>query len=76
MDSRDLTCDQCRQMHRALFSLANYLHGVVQRMERRGFPPDDALYVKAKCAYDGVRSLYGELHHLSCRTGVGRPPRE
>jgi hypothetical protein len=75
MNSADLTCDQCRAMHKSLFRLANYLSRVVKRMEKTGFPPDDPLYRSARRAYDSVCSLCMELHYLGCKSGVGVAPR-
>jgi hypothetical protein len=76
MDSDDLTTEQARQMHESLFRLANYLHRLVSRMEKRGFPPNDRLYQHAKRAYDAVCSLGVELHYLSCKSGVGKNTKE
>ena len=76
MDSNDLTTEQAGTMRESLFGLANYLHRVVTRMEKRGFPPDDRLYQHAKRAYDAVCSLGMELHYLSCKRGVGKPRKE
>jgi len=76
MQSDDLTVEQAKQMHASLFRLANYLSRVVKRMERTGFPPSDPLYQSTKKAYDAVCSLCMDLHYLSCKSGVGRPPRK
>jgi hypothetical protein len=76
MDSHDVTTEQARQMHESLFRLANYLHRLVTRMEKRGFPSNDRLYEHAKKAYDSVTSLGVELYYLSCKSGVGRDSRE
>jgi hypothetical protein len=75
MDSGDISKEQADQMHQSLFKLANYLHRMTNRMERRGFPPGDPLYRHVKVAYDAVCSLCVELHYMSCG-GVGRPERE
>jgi hypothetical protein len=76
MDSGDLTTEQAAQMHKSLFRLANYLSRVVKRMERRGFPPDDPIFQSARRAYDAVCSFSMDLHYLSCKSGVGNPPRK
>jgi hypothetical protein len=76
MDSDDLTTEQAEKMHRSLFRLANYLSRVVRRMERTGFPPNDPLFKSARRAYDAVCSFCVDLHYLSCKSGVARPPRE
>jgi hypothetical protein len=74
MDSSNLTTEQADQMHKSLFRLANYLSRVVRRMERTGFPPHDPLFKSASRAYDAVCSLCMDLHYMSCKSGVGRPP--
>jgi len=76
MDSEDLTTEQARKMHESLFRLANYLHRLVARMEKRGFPPNDRLYEHTKKAYNAVCSLCVELHYLSRKNGVGTPRKE
>jgi hypothetical protein len=76
MDGDDLTTEQARKMHQSLFRLANYLHRLVARMEKRGFPPSDRLYQHTKKAYDAVCSLCVELHYRSCESGVGRPRKD
>ena len=76
MDSNDLTTKQAADMHRSLFRLANYLSRVVKRMEKAGFPTDDPLYRSARRAYDAVCSLCVDQNYMSCKSGVGRPPRE
>lgn len=76
MDSTDLTCDQCRQMHKSLFRLANYLARLVKRMEKKGFPLDDKLYREARRAYDSVCSLMVELHYMGCESGVWKETRK
>jgi hypothetical protein len=76
MDSSNLTMEQAAQMHKSLFRLANYLSRMVKRMERTGFPPNDPLFKSASRAYDAVCSVCMDLHYLSCKSGVGRPPNE
>jgi hypothetical protein len=76
MDSDDLTHEQAGKMHKSLFRLANYLARVVKRMERTRFPPDDPLFKSARRAYDAVCSFCMDLHYLSCKSGVARPPRK
>jgi hypothetical protein len=76
MDSDELTTEQADRIHKSLFRLANYLSRVVKRMERTGFPPDDPLFKSARRAYDAVCSFCMDLHYLSCKSGVGKPPRK
>jgi hypothetical protein len=76
MGSNDITTKQARQIYESLYPLANYLVRLVNRMERRGFLPNDPLYMKARDAHNETNSLRVELHYMSCKSGVGRPPRE
>ncbi len=76
MDSDELTTEQAERMHKSLFQLANYLCRVVKRMERTGFPPNDPLFKSARRAYDAFCSFCVDLHYLSCKSGVARPPRK
>ena len=72
MESDALTTEQARRIHESLFRLANYLHRLVARMEKCGFPPNDRLYEHAKRAYDAICSLCVEAHYLSCKSDVGK----
>jgi hypothetical protein len=76
MDSNDITTKPAEQIYKSLFPLANYLRRLTLRMERRGFLPSDPLYAKASAAYNEMHSLTVELHYMSVKCGVGRPPRE
>ena len=51
--------DKARQM-------TAYLNALKQRMEQRGFPIDDELFVRAQQAFDKVQHLWTTLHYLSC----------
>ena len=76
MDTDDLTTDQARQLHERIRPMLAYLYKLRGRMEQRGFPRDDELRQLVERAYDSVHRLSVELHYLSCKSGVGRPPRK
>jgi hypothetical protein len=54
MNSDDLTSERAQAMYDSLFRLANYLSRFTRRMEQRGFPSSDPLYLASKRAYDAV----------------------
>ena len=72
MDSGDLTREQVEKVRDVLTPHVRYLHKLITRMDRRGFPLDDELYQAVLKAYDAMRSVYTTLHYLSCKSGVGR----
>jgi hypothetical protein len=72
MNSNDLTYAQARQIHHALFPLVNYLVRLRNRMNARGFPPTDELFIEVEHAYDAACRLSNMAHRLSCK-GMGRP---
>jgi hypothetical protein len=76
VDSGDLTIAQAEKRRDALIPHLRYLFKMKQRMERTGFPPNDDLYRQTVAAYDAAQSLTMTLHYLSCKSGVGRAPRE
>lgn len=49
------------------------LTAVDKQRIRRGFPPNDSLYIATRKAYDSVCSLSIDSHYRSCKSGVGRP---
>ena len=53
-----------------------YLGALIDRMNRRGFSPDDRLFRRALEAFDKVHALNIELHYMSCKAGVGRLERK
>jgi hypothetical protein len=72
MDSSQITTEQAEKIKDAIGPAFGYLSRPVQRIERRGFPPDDKLFQLASAAYDRMHHLWGDLHYRSCRSGVGR----
>ncbi len=73
MNADDLTTDQAKEINAALYGSLNYLCRLRERMEKKGFKPDDPLFVLVEKAYDAMRRLTGDLHYRSCSSGVGRP---
>ena len=74
MSSDDLTKSQAKQLSESLFPGVNFLLRLKTRMEKSGFPQDDALYNLVSDAYDASWELYRELHMMAA-SGVGRQDR-
>ena len=74
MSSHDITKDQAKVIHEALYPGLNYLARLNARMGQSGFPPDDKLFQLVGKAYEAMRHLYNQVHYLGCN-GVGRPDR-
>jgi hypothetical protein len=53
----DVTHDQALTLARWLTPTLRKLLALRERMEARGFPKDDPMYVKAAAAYEAVRQL-------------------
>jgi hypothetical protein len=53
-----------------------YVGRLRERMERRKFPRDDRVYVVVRETFDRLQELTMAMHYLTCKSGVGRPPRE
>ena len=73
MDSSQITTDQAAKIKDAIGPAFGYLSRLVQRMERRGFPPDDQLFKLATAAHDRMQHLWITLHYMSIKEGVWRP---
>jgi len=71
MDSTKLKAWQARLMYTTLRPALGYLHRMRERMDRRGFPPNDKLLKLTVAAYNAIHSLPVELHYMSCASGVG-----
>ena len=76
MNADSLTTEQAETVCKALYPLVNYLARLYFRMERVGFLPSDKLFILVRDAYHAVLALRGDLHYRSCKSGVGRDPRE
>ncbi len=66
MDSRDLTKAQAVAIHERLRPMAAHLHKLQERMEQRGFPTDDKLYLLVIRARTAVEDLFIATHYLGC----------
>ena len=73
MESADLTREQVEAVLEHVRRQLRYAGRLRDRMNRRGFPPNDPLYVAATMAFNGLHALSVELHYLACSPGtVGR----
>jgi hypothetical protein len=59
MRSDELTYEQVQKIRASLARLR-------RRMERTGFPPDDAVRRAAEEAHDAIHELMVRLHYLGC----------
>ena len=66
MTSNDLTREQIEALLASVRRQLSYLGKLRDRMNQRGFPPDDPLYVAATGAFNAVHALGVELHYLTC----------
>jgi hypothetical protein len=73
MDSTSIKPRQATLMYGAVKPAVTYLYRLRERMERRGFPPNDKLLKLTDAAYKAVHALAVELHYMGCESGVGRP---
>jgi len=66
MDSSQLTAEQLEALNKRIAGMVAYLHALQERMERRGFPPNDELYRLTREAHDRVHHLRVTLHYAWC----------
>ena len=71
MNRGDIQKWQAKRISQPLYPATNYLVRLRRRMEQRGFPPDDPLYLEVCAAYEAIHRLGMSVHYLSC-DGVGR----
>jgi hypothetical protein len=64
MCSDDLSPDQLGAMAQTLARDARYLSGLVERMNKLGWPKDDLLYARTMYARDGMMSLLATVHEF------------
>jgi hypothetical protein len=74
MNSNHLSKSQAKNVHEVLAPTVRYLNRLLERLNARGFPPDDRLYRAAFKAQAGMSELVMVLHYLTC-DGVGEPGR-
>src|ERR1043166_2650178 len=72
---RLLTTAQDRVISDQLYPGANYLSRLYHKMEKT-FTPGDRLFLLVEKAYNAMRHLTGEVHYLTCESGVGKLPKE
>ena len=71
MESRDLPPELAAALQRAVRRRLAWFGRLRRRMELRGFPPTDPLYISVSKCYDAVQELHVRAHYASCRGGVG-----
>ena len=70
MNSDDLTPEQAKRVGEVVGRYLNYLGRLCDRMQRRGFPPDDPLVREVTEAWNATHALRVRLHYCSCTSGV------
>ncbi len=73
MNSKQLRPWQARKIRATLQPALGYLTRLQRRMELKGFPPNDSLYLATVRLRNDMQSLLMDLHYKSCESGVGRP---
>lgn len=61
MDSRHVTAEQARAITRWVDPTVQRLMALQRRMDERGFPQTDRLYVRVVCAREAMAHLNGAL---------------
>lgn len=76
MDTTDLTPEQAADLARRLSPMLGYLVRLTDRMQKRGWSPDDAAYRSAWRARDELHDLCVRLrYHAVGSPGITPPPR-
>jgi hypothetical protein len=75
MDRDTIERWQAAKVNKVLYPKRNYLLRFKERMQKAGFQPSDPLFLLVEKAYDAMRRLHVDTHHLSC-SGVGRPSQQ
>ena len=70
MTSNDLTREQVEALLASVRRQLRYLGKLRDRMNQRGFPPNDPLFVATTGAFNAVHALRVELHYLTCPAGT------
>ena len=74
MDSNDLTRDQAAQIGARIREAMVFVGSLRERMDRRGWNPNDRLYQEAAKAYDALHGLNVSLHYIGCGMIPWRAP--
>ena len=72
MRSRDLTTAQAEALMKQVGRRLRYLGRLCERMNQRGFPPNDELFKAATKAYEALHELHVKCHYAGCKEGVGK----
>jgi hypothetical protein len=72
VDSYELPTETAQQLTRAVAKRLRWFGLLRRRMELRGFPPIDPLYVSVSKCYDAAQELHVRSHYASCKSGVGK----
>jgi hypothetical protein len=75
VESYDLDTETAQKLRRAVAARLRWFGLLRRRMELRGFPPTDPLYISVSKCYDATQELHVRCHYASCRGGVGRRER-
>ena len=71
VDSYDLPIEQAIALQRAVRRRLAWFGRLRRRMELRGFPPTDPLYMAVTRCYNATQELHVRCHYASCKGGVG-----
>jgi hypothetical protein len=74
VEAGDFTPAQAAVIRDKVRPILVYLRRLVQRMQKRRFPPDDRFLRTTLAAYDAIHEPHVEVHYLSCTSGVRRLP--
>ena len=72
MRSRDLTTVQAETLMKQVGDRLRYLGRLCERMNQRGFPPNDELFEAAMKAYEALHELHVKCHYAGCKEGVAK----
>jgi len=72
-DATELASEQAAAMQERIRDAMLYVGSLRERMDRRGWDPNDRLYQQTMKAYDALHGLHMWLHYASCgMTGGNR----
>jgi hypothetical protein len=66
VDSSNLDPHVADQLARAVRQRLDWFGRLRRRMELRGFPPTDPLYLAVSRCYDAAQELHVRTHYVSC----------
>ena|SRR5579859_3854374 len=74
MNGNNVTKEQAKKMHAALMPALRHINRLMERLNARGFLPNDRLYQASFKVQAAMSELVMTLHYLTC-DGVGEPAR-